>query len=245
MIRVIDVPSVSCIIPTFNRWDFLRYRLEELNLIIKESQGQFKLEIIVIDDCSTQYCPRSLIHKIFEMGGKYLRLQKNSGCVSIPRNIGIAHTVSEFIAHVDDDVILLPEKFKNLLSAFRPDIDLVYGAMYIEDLEGKREISYVKKWNPLSENGYGVDGSQFIYRRSVYSRIPLHFAKRGCDWELAKNIFNNNFLGVESPVSIYKWHGTNRSLDTSTKIKSIFPSHFSIYFKSWKGTIDYTPIEAI
>lgn len=213
--------------------------------IIDSSSGHFNLEIIVIDDYSATYCPKELIDLIYEIGGNYIRLPKNSGCVSIPRNIGIANTNSEYIAHIDDDVMVLPNKFKALLMGFKEGIDLVYAGSIIESIEGNIQYTFKENWVPTNEDGYGVDGSQFIYRRAIYEKVPLHFAMRGCDWELAKRVFRlNNFKGINTPVSVYKWHGGNRSLDAKTKSKEIFPVNYSSYFNKWGKEIEYTPIPA-
>jgi glycosyltransferase involved in cell wall biosynthesis len=239
-------PSICCVIPTFNRWDFLAQRITELEQVYREAQGAFKLEIVVVDDHSSLFCPAPLIRHIYALSGRYLRLHKNSGCVSIPRNVGIANSVSAYIAHIDDDVKIFPDKFQILMQGFSAPIDLVYGGLIIEDAAGNTGYSFRKDWNPSLPNGYGVDGSQFIYRRSVYAKIPLHFAMRGCDWELAKKIYTGaNFASVDVPVAVYKWHGGNRSLDPQTKVRPIFPSLYAPYFQLWDGKIDYEPISAL
>jgi glycosyltransferase involved in cell wall biosynthesis len=240
-----ELKCVACVIPTFNRWNFLAERITELEIASQELTDSIRLEIVVVDDHSATPCPPQLIRRIYALSGRYIRLHKNSGSVSVPRNVGIANSSADFIAHIDDDVGILPGKFRALMSVFSENIDLVYAGVVIEDKDGNAGYSFRKDWNPSLPNGYGVDGSQFFYRRRVYEKTPLHFAMRGCDWELAKRIFNNtNFDSTDVPVAVYKWHGSNRSLDPETKVRPIFPAHFAAYFQSWTGPIDYTPIPA-
>jgi len=85
---------------------------------------------------------------------------------------------------------------------------------------------------------WGVDGGQFIYRREVYESFDLVFVRRGCDWELAKKIWEvkEGFAYVEGVISIYVWHTTNRSdsFDEETKAASIYPGKYAQYFEGWK-----------
>lgn len=230
--------------PTYNRWSYVAQRIEELRAAQEASQS-IRLALIVVDDHSATFCPPRILRSIYEIGGRYLRLHRNSGSVSIPRAIGIAHSSGEFIAHVDDDVVVPKHRFESLIPHFLGGVDLVYGAAKIQHVDGTSAESFIPDWNPSAEHGWGVDGGQFVYRRSVFNKVPLHFAMRGCDWELAKRIYTGaNFRSVNSIVSNYIWHGGNRSLDETTKHRHIFPQMFRMYFRHWPGTVDYTPIAA-
>jgi glycosyltransferase involved in cell wall biosynthesis len=98
------MPSVSVIIPTFNR---SRKVLRAVQSVIdQEYEG---LEIIVIDDGSTDNTYKNL--KKFKNFIKYIRLDNNRG-VSGARNIGIKNSIAPWIAFLDSDDYWLSKKLK-------------------------------------------------------------------------------------------------------------------------------------
>ncbi len=100
---------VSVIIPTFNRFDYL------LNTIRSIQQQTYKnIEIIVVNDCSTQkeyYTNNWKDQKI-----TIINLKENSkkkfgyACAGYVRNKGIEKSNGKYIAFCDDDDIWFPEK---------------------------------------------------------------------------------------------------------------------------------------
>lgn len=224
---------VSCILPTHNRAKtFLQRALDSI-----VDQSYMNWELIIVNDGSTDNT--SFLCKAYEhmYKGKIkvIDLNKNSGSVTIPRNIGITHAQGEYIAHIDDDVISSKHKLKALVSALDTDkqAKLAYGARVNITALGHEHVSQID-WNPSLPNGWGVDGGQYIYRRDVYEDIPLVFSKRGCDWEVGKAIWNkfpNSFVRIDAVVCDYHWHDTNRSLDDTTKSKTIYPNSFKKYFQ--------------
>lgn len=214
---------ISAIIPTYNRPDFLRESLESLFF---QTFKDFNV-MIVVDGLDKKKEYEDVIDKYSSLDIEVIFLKENSGSVSIPRTIGIANSFSKYIAPVDDDIYNFPNKFELLLKNIE-DSKLCYGAMEIKN-SPYASFSYIHNWNPL--NGWGVDNSQLIYSREVYERIPLSFPKRACDWELAKQIYLEypGFKCTPDLVSRYTWHGGNRSLDDSTKIKEIYPEKYISY----------------
>lgn len=91
-------PLVTVYIPTYNRLDLLKRAVESVR-----QQTYRNLEIIIVDDCSTDGT-----HKYLEEISKqdsrirYFLKEKNSGaCVS--RNIAIENAKGKFITGLDDD----------------------------------------------------------------------------------------------------------------------------------------------
>jgi len=211
---------ISAILPTYNRSKFL---LRAVGEIFNQSYQNF--ELIVVDDCSTDETA-DILSSLKNI--KYIRLPKNSGSVSIPRNIGICNAIGEFIAPIDDDVISLPNKFEILINSFSNDDVLVYGNR-IEYKDRLLNSPTIYNWNPLET--WGVDNSQFIYRANVYDNAPLIFPTKACDWHTAKNIAKlGNIKHVDEIVSIYIWHEKNRS-SNKEKIK-IHPNEFKDYYNN-------------
>lgn len=223
---------ISCVIPTYNRPEMLGNVLDQLF-------DYDNIEIIIVNDGGSpiqgfgKYKSAKIAHII--------NLPENSRSVSIPRNIGISWAIGEFIAHIDDDIKLLDGRFNPLKEALQaaPSKMLAHGNR-ITSMQGTTAITIDGKsnWDPTQPNGWGVDGSQFIYRSSVYKDIPYVFCRRACDYELAKAIAtkygSHSLIHVDCMTSVYNWHGKNRSLDDSNKKLEIYPAKFRKYFSNPK-----------
>ncbi len=110
-------PLVSVIIPTYNRFNYL---LNAINSV--KSQTYPNVEIIVVNDCSTQ--SEYYSHK-FE-GVIVINLSPNSkerfgfACAGgYQRNFGIKNASGEYIAFLDDDDIWLPNKLELQIKAMQ------------------------------------------------------------------------------------------------------------------------------
>ena len=111
---------ISVIIPTYNRCKLL---IRSVRSVLKQSYKN--IEVIVIDDCSTDKT-EEYIKKIKDNRLKYIKLRKNHGAC-YARNIGICKAKGEFIAFQDSDDIFYKDKLeiqlKNMLKN-KSDIDL-------------------------------------------------------------------------------------------------------------------------
>src|SRR5437764_699286 len=113
------MPTVSIIIPTFNRASFLAAAVESATAAASDA------EVVLVDDGSTDNTPDvcRLLREI-----RYVRLPVNQG-LSAARNAGIRLSSSEFVAFVDDDDLRLPGSINLQIQALRaaPDAALCYG----------------------------------------------------------------------------------------------------------------------
>lgn len=240
---------VSLILPTYNRADY--WLPNRLNNIILQTYKDW--ELIIVDDCSTdntEEVVKTFIDKTSSHNRiKYLKLNKNSRYPSIPRNIGICHSIGEYIAHIDDDSVCEQDKLEKLIQVLKeyPDSTLCYGQRRTIYLDGSQPTTrtMIENYNPLL--GPGIDTGQFIYRRNVYNSIPLVFAKNACDWQLMKKIyeyFPNSFKSITDIVTRYSFHQYNRSNNNSYWHNSIVnPLEFKDYFTPFVNEykIDLSP----
>ena len=114
-----DVPTVSIIIPTYNRADFLKEAIES---VLAQTFCDF--ELIVVDDGSTDRT-----RDLLDGYGARLRpiFQANRG-VSSARNAGIRAAQGRYIALLDSDDLWLPKKLAAQIAAMeaQPDIPLCH-----------------------------------------------------------------------------------------------------------------------
>lgn len=147
----ITTPQISVIIPIYN--DALYIKEALLSVL---SQGIEKLEIIVIDDGSTD----NYEEKINNFNDPRIRLikQLNSGAAEA-RNNGIRNANGEYIAFLDADDIWAPNKLKIQLEALnnRTDINMVYGQVkefYDTSIKGhanlQKEVKTFLGYSPIS-----------------------------------------------------------------------------------------------
>jgi len=107
-------PSISVVIPTYNRGWILR---EAIDSVLNQDIGDF--ELIVVDDGSTDDTA-----DILDGYGSAVRtIHQENGGVSAARNSGIAAAKGTYIAFLDSDDLWLPEKLRTQLAFFESHPD--------------------------------------------------------------------------------------------------------------------------
>lgn len=212
---------ISVIIPTYNRSKYLEV---SLNHILCQD---FKdLEIIIVDDGSSDHHKIMIdmivdVYKSNDLNIKFIRLEKNSGTVCIPRNIGISHATGKYIAPVDDDCFCLRNKFIDLFElAESTNAILAYG-----EREEHLNESGVLKYLKTSKTGHlqdgkqvGIDNGQFIYLKSAHDKIGYIYSINACDYHTYSEISKyGKFAYTTEAVCKYVWHGDNNSLIHKSK----------------------------
>jgi glycosyltransferase involved in cell wall biosynthesis len=99
------MPLVSVVIPTHNRYSLLKEALDSV-YAQKEARKMFELEVIVVDDASSDSTPDVVLNY---PEARYLRLPTRKG-PGVARNAGMAATKGPYIAFLDDDDVWLPVK---------------------------------------------------------------------------------------------------------------------------------------
>src|SRR5438045_2001096 len=105
------MPQVSIVITTYNRAQLLQRAIESAR------QAGSDLEMIVVDDCSTDETPE-VCAKLRDI--RYVRLNANGGLANT-RNTGIAESSSELVTFLDDDDLRLPNLLDKQLQALTAD----------------------------------------------------------------------------------------------------------------------------
>ena len=129
-------PLVSVILPTHNRSGLLRNAVESVC-----AQVYPCWEIVVVDDGSTDCTPavvEQLRNKLGDDRLQALRIPQSG--VGAARNHALARARGEFIVYLDDDNLMHPLWLKAVVWAFlqRPDVDVIYGGIIIDDVRRVR-----------------------------------------------------------------------------------------------------------
>ena len=118
--------DISIIIPVFNVENYLE---DAFNSILNQTFGFDNLEIIFVDDASTDRSPQI----IKEYSDKYenvisIFLDKNSGYAGLPRNIGMYYATAPYLMFLDPDDVFIDDACEILYNQIAFDnLDVVCG----------------------------------------------------------------------------------------------------------------------
>lgn len=200
------MPSVSIIIPTYNRPHLLPRAVESAKAAGRD------VEVIVVDDASIDETA-SVCRRL--AGIKYIRLEHNQG-VAGARNIGILSSSSDLIAFLDDDDLRLPGSLDLQTEALAadPEAGAVCGAMLIADQDYRLtgEVSCPRHaggdvfWQ-LLELAFPVMPLSVVIRKDCFLRVGLLNPRlRGIDdWDMMVRIAElYPVMVMEQPVGVYR-----------------------------------------
>lgn len=126
-------PDVSVVLPVFNEARHIRASLESAL-----SQTGVRLELIVVDDGSTDETPR-ILRDYADPRLRMLRNDRNEGFIA-SLNTGISDARADVIARLDADDLFLPKHLVRQLAVLKawPNVGLVAGDSIVVDLESSR-----------------------------------------------------------------------------------------------------------
>lgn len=118
-----NIKKVSVVIPAYNKADFTIRTIESVL-----NQTYTNIEIIVVDDGSTDDTPR----KIIKYNDQVTYIRKENGGACSARNAGIKAASGDYVALIDCDDIYYPEKIQKSVEclASDPEIGFVYNSAY-------------------------------------------------------------------------------------------------------------------
>jgi glycosyltransferase involved in cell wall biosynthesis len=133
--REMQRTGVSVVIPTYNGEPFLRETIRSVF-----AQSRLPEEVIVVDDASIdgtveavqEYCANA------PTCVRLIRLERNSGGPATPLNVGIEAAQGEFVALLDQDDLMLPEKLamQSDVLETNDDVELVLSDHLVFDQAG-------------------------------------------------------------------------------------------------------------
>lgn len=221
---------ITVIIPTYNRGSLLKRAVDSVL-----NQTYKNIEIIVVDDCSTDNTEK--IMKDYNQISfiKYIKLTKNSGaCVA--RNVGIKNAKGNIIAFLDSDDEWLNDKLEKQYNYMIKNNVSVVTCNYLYEKNNNYKIA-IKNQNKvityeqlLYKNYVGI---VFIAKKEVFSIVGdfLVDMPRYQDWELALRIakkFDIHFLNEKLVIA----HVQTKSISSSTSKEKKYIALEKIYLKN-------------
>lgn len=213
-----DVPNtnktlISVIVSCYNTAQYIQSSLESIC-----RQNYRNLEIICVDDCSTDETALLVRHFMRkEPRMTFICTDKNSG-LSVSRNLGLKNCNGKYVMFVDGDDCLMPGAINRLYAEMHDGVDAVMGSTKV-DYEGGR-AAY--GWLPESDDKYytipkdmlvdiketpnllldfNVSAWGKLWRRSILERYEIRFPE-GLLYEDAN--FFWKYLCAASKISLLK-----------------------------------------
>lgn len=159
-----DAPRVSVVIPVFNTARFLADAIASVL-----AQGEENLEIIVVDDGSTDGSAA-----VAERFGNPVRVirQANAGAAAA-RNRGIAAARANYLAFLDADDLYSPDKFALQTDRLdrHPEVDIIVGRLEYLMLGGTDGGD--PGFSPLLDDHLSLQLGCCLFRRRVFDRVGL------------------------------------------------------------------------
>ncbi|MFJ7147445.1 glycosyltransferase [Streptomyces sp. NPDC100445] len=169
--------TVSVIIAAY---DAMPYLTRCVTSVAEQSIGRERLEIIVVDDGSTDGTAAEL-DRLAAVHPGLLRVfhQENSGGPSVPRNTGLDHATGTFVFFLDADDHLGPEALERMVATAEENgTDIVLGKMVGVGGRGAPTSMFRRnqpRTDVFSSRVYWTLNPMKLFRRELLERLGLRF----------------------------------------------------------------------
>ncbi len=157
-------PLVSVIIPTFNHGLFVEEAIRSV-----ENLTDDRIEIIVVDDGSTDETSKAISKKLQDQGYNIF-IRENQG-VAASRNFGIRQAKGKYIIPLDADNRILPPYLSNGIEILEsnPEIAVVFGDAKIFGEKGGTWVNHPLQLDEIIFENY-IDNCT-IYRKEAWETV--------------------------------------------------------------------------
>jgi glycosyltransferase involved in cell wall biosynthesis len=217
-----STPIVTVIIPTYNYGQYIH---EAIDSILTSSFPQNEIEIIVIDDGSTD--------DTFEVGQSYGKcvhylFQHNQG-KALATKVGINQAKGRYIFNLDADDYFLPGKIERVVNIFESDKEVVHvghPALCWDTSTGTKQSEVLPDWL----GGRKINGKEVLldfYKKRILFGGGSTFAARTeilkqCSIPKEVDMYIDEYLAlmtlnrgcsyfIDEPLSVWRIHGENYS----------------------------------
>lgn len=219
MDKTIDTIKLSVVIPCYNEKDTIETILDAVR-----DCGVKNLEIIVVDDCSTDGTRDLLLGELRPKIDRLIFHKHNQG-KGAALSKGFQAASGDIVAIQDADLEYDPHDFVRLLQPFvtgRKDADVVYGSRYAR---GERYM--IKRFYHTAGNKFltlmsnlftdlgltDMETCYKLFRRELIQSIEIEEKRFGFEPEITAKIAKKHSRIYEMPISYYP-----RTYDAGKKI---------------------------
>lgn len=231
-------PLVTVYIPTYNRVELLKRAVDSVL-----NQTYTNLEVIIVDDCSTDGTHQFLKEiKQHDSRVRYFLKEKNSGaCVS--RNIAIENAIGEYITGLDDDDYYCSDRIEKMwffwckLGENKLNYSGVYTNYYIISKNRIRKSNVAKTTNTNKLKKSNCVGNQVFTKTNYFKEVGC-FDKDMPAWQDYEcwfrlvNKFGNMYC-VPNSISYYM-DESHENIRISTSNSSKIIDAYNLFIKKHK-----------
>ncbi|OXA77568.1 Glycosyltransferase involved in cell wall bisynthesis [Flavobacterium aquidurense] len=197
-------PLISVLIPTFNVENFVEEAIRSIM-----DQTYKNLEIIIVDDCSTDSTYSILLN--LASIDKRIKLFRNTENKKIVEslNFAISKASGEYFARMDGDDVSLPERIEKQYDFLlnNPEIDLVglNVVMINEDGEVIQEEKYLQNHEEILRASKYVSPVLHIWlaKKNVYNKLVKYRIPTVEDYDFILRCIDNGFKLSNLQSSLY------------------------------------------
>ena len=231
---VIKNPTISVIVPVYMVEDYLDECIKSILI-----QTYRYLEIILVDDGSTDSCPQ----KCDEWANKDKRIcviHKKNGGLSSARNAGLKIATGDYIGFVDSDDILEEHMYEKLLSGFSMTENVAITSVRILRFIDGNLSDFKQKW--AYNNPHIIEGKRFsqeiieqtcsvpvcnkLYHADICKKVSFKEERNNEDtlfnYYIGKELKKKDAIVVELPYPAYYYRLRPDSICTTTRTPLIF-----------------------
>jgi len=203
--------KITVVIPTYNRYKFLKRALDSVF-----AQTYLSQDVIVVDDGSTD--DTFQIQKDFPTI-KYL-YQKNAG-VSSARNTGIKEAKNEWVAFLDSDDEWLKNKLKTQVAFHKENRNILISYTDEKWVRDSKEVKIPKKFFKIGVNAFSenieycnIAPSSTLIHKTLFEEVGLFDEElEVCeDYDLWLRVSLKNKIGLIDKKLIVKYAGHKEQL---------------------------------
>ncbi len=237
-------PTISVIIPTYNRRDTLGRAVQSVL-----TQTYRDLELIIVDDGSTDDT-KTLITGIQDDRVRFIQTAHRGGAAA--RNVGVQHARASYIAFQDSDDEWYPQKLEKQIHFFTsasPSIGVVYCGLWKRTRAGKnvylpRDDIYTKEGNvhhQLLEENF-ITTQSAVVRSECFIKIGMFDENLPGlqEWDLWLRISQKYEFGY-IPEALLQTHFTKDSITAQHRLRlraqEIILNKYLDEFKKYPNTL--------
>jgi len=215
--------KVSIIIPFFNRIPLLITCVESV-----ESQTHRDIEILLINDCSTDDVTGLEKHIKRDARIRLISINKNKG-PAYARNVGIDKATGEYIAFLDSDDEFLPEKIEEqLLEMYLSNYNVGHTS-YIRRGEGREEVINIGKLTgtviPEIIHSCKIATptvmikTKYLKKNGFKFREDIKIGEDTCFW--LEVLRNTKLLGIDKALTIVNANSKSAAFDSEKHLEGL------------------------
>lgn len=232
-----EYPTVSIVIPVYNEEAIIEEKLENTLAL---DYPRDKLEIVVASDGSTDHT-LNLARTYSNRGVLIFNYPEHKGKMSVI-NRTVPKLSGDLVLFTDASAIFRNDAVSFLVSAFRPEIGAVSGALTLkEEAEKKGEVSvdlywrlekFLRRCESQVYSCVSATGAIYMLRRKLFQPLPEDTILDDMLIPLRPVRFGYRIL-FESRAKAYESGYTNTALEFRRKVRTLVGNYQTFFRAGW------------